>query len=73
MIEAAALALGGKWFDQSACEAVDDLILHELGHEYESNHLCEAYHAALTMLGAKLKAAALNESEWFRSFEKIRS
>lgn len=60
--------LGRKWFDQGACEAVDDLILHELGHDFESNHLCEGYHAALTKLGAKLKAVALREPEWFRKF-----
>lgn len=60
--------LGKDWFDQGASIVVDDLIIHELGHEYESNHLSEKYYNALTMLGAKLKAAALTEPEWFKRF-----
>lgn len=35
-------------------EAIVDLILHEFGHEYCSNHLDSQYYKALTRLGAKL-------------------
>jgi hypothetical protein len=61
--------LGRRWFEQGASEAVDDLILHEFGHDSESNHLCAAYHEALTRLGAKLKAVALQEPGWFLRYQ----
>lgn len=58
--------LGEWWFDRlPGTEAILDLILHELGHEYESNHLSSAYYAALTKLGARLAGIALNEPELF--------
>lgn len=53
--------LGKRWFDPQPehasrilTEAHIDLLLHELGHSIESNHLDDRYHAALTSLGAKL-------------------
>jgi hypothetical protein len=60
--------LGRKWFNEGATEDVDDLILHEFGHHYSSNHLSSDYHGALTKLGAKLKAEALKDGRWFRRF-----
>lgn len=52
--------VGRKWF-----EALDEtsvgLILHELGHEYEGNHLSEAYYRALTKLGARLAIATAKD------------
>lgn len=60
--------LGKKWFDQGATIAVDDLLIHEFAHEYESNHLSESYYNALSRLGAKLKAAVMTEPKWFRQF-----
>lgn len=52
--------LGRRWF-----EALDEnsvsLIIHELGHEYEGNHLSENYYRALTKLGARLALAAAKE------------
>lgn len=60
--------IGRKWFDQGATESVDSLILHELGHDFESNHLCEEYYHGLTKLGARLKALALEEPDWFSNF-----
>lgn len=42
----------GNWTEHR--EAILDLILHEFGHEYSSNHLDAAYYRALTRLGAKL-------------------
>ena len=62
--------LGKRWFDNGVIEDTDSLILHELGHEFCTNHADENYYRALTRLGARLKAAALAEPEWFRGFEK---
>lgn len=64
--------LGKKWFDQGATVEVDDLLIHEFAHEYESNHLSHDYYKALSKLGAKLKAAAMANPEWFREFEPQR-
>jgi len=48
--------LGGeRWFNEGITEAVDELIIHELGHHYESNHLSSKYHEAICKIGAKLK------------------
>ena len=46
--------LGAEWFNMERNRlAIDDLILHEFGHEYAANHLSEAYNDALSRLGAK--------------------
>jgi hypothetical protein len=46
--------LGKHWFDLDGNRlAVDDLIIHEFGHEYASNHLSEGYNDALSRLAAK--------------------
>jgi hypothetical protein len=58
--------LGHKWFEQGITEAVDELLLHEFGHQYSGDHLSEEYHVALTKLGAKLKTLALEKPEAFR-------
>lgn len=58
--------LGEKWFDQEPTNLeVVDLIVHELGHFYEENHLDEKYHKALTRLAAKLLQLALDTPEFF--------
>jgi hypothetical protein len=45
---------GDKWFDLANNRlAIDDLIIHEFGHHYASNHLSEAYNDALSRLAAK--------------------
>jgi len=49
--------LGHAFFDatdERAAARVLSLIVHEFGHNYESNHLSEAYYRALTDLGARL-------------------
>ena len=66
------LVLGKKWFEQGASVEVADLILHEFGHEYESDHCSADYHKALTKLGAKLKRDAIDDAEWFRKFEPVK-
>lgn len=60
--------LGKDWFKDGAVEKVDSLIIHELAHEYETNHLSEEYYRACTNLGARLKAAVLSDIEWFKRF-----
>ncbi len=66
-------ACGPAFFENGITEEVDDLILHEFGHHYESNHLSESYYRALTRLGAKLKALARKEPEFFDQFDAARS
>lgn len=60
--------LGRKSFDGPITIDQDSLILHELAHEFESNHLCEGYYRACTNLGAKLKKAVMDDPEWFKKF-----
>jgi hypothetical protein len=57
--------LGRKFFENNVSEAVIDLVIHEFGHEYESDHLSRAYNDALTMVGAKMTRLALNKPELF--------
>lgn len=48
---------GDKWFDLAGNRlAIDNLIIHEFGHEYAANHLSEAYNDALSTLAAKAMA-----------------
>ena len=42
-----------------------DLIIHELGHQYESNHLSEKYYRSLTELGAQMTLLAIRKPELF--------
>jgi hypothetical protein len=60
--------LGGNWFDQGANEAVDELLVHEFGHEYSCDHLSHEYHEALCRLAAKLKRLAMEKIEEMRGF-----
>lgn len=57
--------LGYAWFDKGLTEGVDELLLHEFGHQYSADHLSEQYHDGLTRLGAKLKTLALQKPEAF--------
>jgi len=50
--------LGYDWFNRETNQQeIDDLIIHEFGHEYSENHLSEEYYKALTMIGSKLAQA----------------
>jgi hypothetical protein len=70
--------LGHKFFDENLTISGEDgpdifapavrlnqLIIHELGHHYEPNHLSEGYHEKLCELGAKLTRLALIKPELF--------
>ena len=59
--------LGKAWFD-GPLEAINDLLIHEFGHEYCSNHLSADYYSALTRLGAKLTSLALRDPSFFGAF-----
>lgn len=51
--------LGIGWFDMHGNRlAIDNLLIHEFGHHYATNHLSEAYYDALTLIGARFVAAA---------------
>jgi hypothetical protein len=60
--------LGHKWFEQGATEQVDELLIHEFGHEYSGDHLSSDYHEALCRLGARLKRLALEKLNELRQF-----
>ena len=44
-----------------------DLLIHELGHHYESSHLSEKYHKAITKMAGKVAVLALTKPEVFTS------
>tara|TARA_R110000823_G_scaffold13050_2_gene43334 strand:- start:48 stop:1523 length:1476 start_codon:yes stop_codon:yes gene_type:complete len=48
------IRLSHRWFAEDNLQDQIDLMLHEFGHRYESDHLSENYYNALTKLGAKL-------------------
>ena len=58
--------LGYTWFEQGITEAVDELLIHEFGHQFSADHLSEQYHEGLCRLGAGLKKLALKKPEAFR-------
>lgn len=52
------LRLGADWFNLDANRlGIDALLVHELGHHFESDHLSESYYHALTSIAAKFLAA----------------
>lgn len=57
--------LGKAWFEGGLRQDQVDLVIHELGHEYESNHLSTKYNDALTKLGAKAVMLALENPGLF--------
>lgn len=61
--------LGWAWFANGITDDVIDLVIHELGHEYESNHLSAGYYRALTDVGARMVRLALTEPEIFARTE----
>lgn len=50
--------LGYRWFEEPDEAKVDALLIHELAHETQSDHLDHRYHDALCDLGAAFKAHA---------------
>lgn len=56
--------LGHAWFE-GPLQPINDLLLHEFGHHYASDHLSQDYHKALTALGARLAGLALEQPGLF--------
>jgi hypothetical protein len=57
--------LGKAWFEGPLRQGQVDLVIHELGHEYEGNHLSKNYNDALTRLGARAVMLALENPGLF--------
>jgi hypothetical protein len=60
--------LGHKWFKAVMQGDTDDLhrlLIHELAHHFESDHLSSGYHEACCRLGAKLTRLALVQPDLF--------
>jgi hypothetical protein len=61
-------SLGNKFFEK-ACggdlTALNDLLIHEFAHFYESDHLSDKFHEACSKLGARLVDLALSEPKLF--------
>lgn len=50
--------LGKKWPTNVKQVELDELLIHELGHEYSSDHLSHEYYDALCRIGAQARAHA---------------
>ncbi|MBI5388720.1 MAG: hypothetical protein HZA90_29005 [Verrucomicrobia bacterium] len=48
------LRLGAEWFKRGVREEVFQLLIHELAHEFSSDHLSSDYHEALCRIGARM-------------------
>jgi hypothetical protein len=60
--------LGHEFFNYGPTLPLNRLLIHEFGHETESNHLDEKYHEALCSLGASLAGLALTKPGFFADF-----
>jgi hypothetical protein len=59
--------LGNHFFDTvGPTDNQNELLIHELGHSVEENHLDERYHRACCMLGAKMARLALTNPKLFK-------
>jgi hypothetical protein len=59
--------LGKAWFDQGPTRAVNDLLIHELAHEF-GGHLTEEFDAAMSRIGATMVEMALIEPSFFAKY-----
>ena len=48
-------------------ERVNSLLLHEIAHERESDHLSDRYHSAICDYGATLTQLALDSPKLFKA------
>jgi hypothetical protein len=62
----------GKAFFGEISDRLNELLIHEFGHEYSGDHLSENYHDALCSLGAKLARIYLDEPQVYTSWNKTR-
>ena len=61
--------VGKKWFNDGPTTKVNNLMIHEFGHDYCSDHLSEEYHDALCDLGARMTQLALDKPGFFKGFK----
>jgi hypothetical protein len=57
-------SLGHSWFNATSMNGlaeINQLLIHEFGHEYSGDHFSSAYHDALCRLGAKMTRLALTD------------
>jgi hypothetical protein len=59
---------GAAWFERGVTARLNELVIHELAHEREGNHLDERFYKALQALGAGLTELALREPELFKKY-----
>lgn len=66
-------ALSKQWFMQPVVDMTDmlDLLIHEFGHEYESDHLSTRYYDALTRVGARTAVWLATHPEVLREFQSM--
>jgi len=57
-------SLGEKWFNTIGQEQID-LVIHEFGHEYASDHLSDRYYRALTRLAGQSVMLAIENPALF--------
>ncbi len=55
--------LGWKWFEDP--QAIVDLLIHEFGHHYCSDHLDRTYLNALSTIGARAVLLALSDPAFY--------
>jgi len=70
MMEFNLRTLGRAWFEKPIDAKAVSLIIHELGHHIESDHLSRRYFDALTDLGAELAFAVADDPAWFAEITK---
>lgn len=63
--------LGRGWFNLGITTEVDELLIHEFAHHYESDHLSERYYDACCRLGARLKHLAIENPDFFTAFHAV--
>jgi hypothetical protein len=61
--------LGYSWFENCGHEEMNDLLVHEFGHHYSSDHLSSEYYSALSKLAAKLAVVAAHNPSKFKNKE----
>jgi hypothetical protein len=62
------------WFERGQMSAgILDLIIHEFGHWFESDHLSRNYYHALSSLGGQVAVLALDRSELFAAASDSRA
>lgn len=59
-------ALRYSWFQNGINNAVNELIIHELGHHYSSDHRSEDYWEGLCLIGARMVNLALANPSFFQ-------